>query len=305
MNFRHARQWLDEHFESDDSRAKPFFLYYAANSNHSPYTPSDTVDGLPVKGQGRFVDGSVPPLRGLSASAVRDEEMKNTVERLDFIYENDLAVDRLLHYLESHDDPRRSGHKLLDNTLFIFTSDNGSEMGGRVSVGPLRGKKATIYEGGHRVPFLAMWPARGVGDGDPDTGGITSRATFGLNDMFASLAALTGQPLPPPDQGAEDSHNVLPALLAEELEPGGRGWLVQHDDYNMGPALAIRDGEWKLIVSSQLVEKGVLEPIALFDLASNLEEKEDDNLIASPGHQQRVTQMSERLTEIYTDGHSR
>ena len=123
--------------------------------------------------------------------------------------------------------------------------------------------------------------------------------------MLATFAALTGQPAPAPEEGAEDSYNVLPALLGENLESSGREGLVHHDDYNIGPALAIREGDWKLIVSRKLVEEGTLEPIALFNVADNREEREEDNLLASPEQAERVRRMGERLLGYYTAGRSR
>ena len=103
--------------------------------------------------------------------------------------------------------------KLTDKTLVIFTSDNGGVMDdGYEDVGsfdynpnaPLNGTKGTLYEGGHRVPFIARWP----GKIQPAT---TSDTLMAHLDMAATFAALTGTPL----EAAADSFNVLPALLGE------------------------------------------------------------------------------------------
>jgi arylsulfatase A-like enzyme len=286
MNFRHARKFLDGHF-AGPQRDRPFFLYYAANSNHTPYTPSRQVNETPVLGHSRNLDGGTAGDRG------------------DFIYENDAAVQELLGYLEEHDDPRRPGRKLMENTLFIFTSDNGSELGGRVSVGPLRGMKERIHEGGHRVPFVALWIAGGVGDGDSSTPGLSSGYLFGLNDMYGTFAELTGQSLPGLQEGGEDSQSILGAL-----RPGGRAIpsrdaIVLHDDASLGPALAIREGPWKLIVSSDLIWRGVLVPIALFNLDENLQEAESGNLLRDPAQAERVKDLSAKLARIFFEGHSR
>ena len=80
------------------------------------------------------------------------------------IIENDIAFGALIEKLESTDDPRNPGHKLIDNTLVIFTSDNGPNVGDNEGTnqesGGLRGKKAKLWEGGHRVPFILYWKNR-------------------------------------------------------------------------------------------------------------------------------------------------
>ncbi len=108
------------------------------------------------------------------------------------------------------------------NTLVIFTSDNGPEITGEVkpgaydrvqqfghrSSGELRGAKRDAWEGGHRVPFIARWPRR-------IKAGSTSDETVCHVDFMATVAALLGEKLP--DNAAEDSISILPVLLGEEL----------------------------------------------------------------------------------------
>ena len=153
------------------SPEKPFFLYFASPSNHSPYTPSEEIGGIPIAGASRYVDGSPT----------------NSV-RHDFIYQNDVHLRRLVEWLESTDDPRRPGHKLVENTVFVFTSDNGAEKNDKHFTGPVRSNKGSVYEGGHRVAFIASWPLGGVGDGNPDTPGGTDesrrRLTRALGDVW-------------------------------------------------------------------------------------------------------------------------
>lgn len=283
MNFEHAKKFLDAHF-AGPQRESPFFLYYPTNSNHIPYVPSVAVNGVPVQGQSRFASGEHAGLRG------------------DFIYENDVAVGEFLRYLGAQDDPRRPGHKLLENTLFIFTSDNGSETGEASSVGPLRGMKASIYEGGHRVPLIVSWPVGGVGDGNPETPGLTSGRLIGLHDVYATLAEITEQPLPPPEHGPEDSESFLSTLRSTSTDRSTRSPAVFHDDYTLGPALALRDGPWKLIVGSDLVWRGRLAPIALFNLDENLAEEESRNLLRDPSQSARVQDLSAKLMRIYSQG---
>ena len=77
------------------------------------------------------------------------------------IIENDIALGALLRKIRETDDPRNPGKKIIDNTLIIFTSDNGPNVGDNEGVNPesggLRGKKAKLWEGGHRVPFILFW----------------------------------------------------------------------------------------------------------------------------------------------------
>src|SRR5262249_48060158 len=127
--------------------------------------------------------------------------------RGDVIQELDWTVGEILKTLDRL--------KLTDNTLVMFSSDNGpvlddgyaddavEKLGTHKPAGPLRGGKYSIYEGGTRVPLLARWPAR-IKPG-------VSSALLSQLDLFASLAALTGQKLSA--DAAPDSQNILPALL--------------------------------------------------------------------------------------------
>ena len=146
------------------------------------------------------------------------------------VRELDWSVGELLNTLD------RLG--LRENTLVIFTSDNGGytqKFNGHQPNGHLlRGGKGDLVEGGHRVPFVAKWPGR-------IKAGTLSNEIISTTDMLATFAAIIGKELP---AGAgPDSFNVLPALLGQKLDPerpvvlssGGTG------------ALSIRAGKWKLI----------------------------------------------------------
>src|SRR5262249_20571256 len=130
--------------------------------------------------------------------------------------------------------------KLTDNTLVIFTSDNGpvvddgyadgaeESLNGHRPAGPLRGGTYTPYEGGTRVPLIASWPAKikpGVSD-----------ALICQVDFLATFAALTHADLP--GEAGPDSLDVLPALQGDSAK--GRDHLVEQ-----AGALAIRQGRWK------------------------------------------------------------
>ena len=168
----------------------------------------------------------------------------------------DRTVGRLLEQLQRL--------KLDDNTLVIFTSDNGPHKEGGAdpdffkSGGPLRGYKRDLTEGGIRVPFIARWPGR-ISPG-------TEAAQVGyFGDMMATFAELTGASLPP----THDSISLLPTLT-------GRGIQKQHEYlywefYENGVSQAVLlNGRWKAIRRRQ-----VTAPIQLYDLAADLGEQTD------------------------------
>jgi len=167
------------------------------------------------------------------------KRMNDCGVRCDAINEMDWSVGRIVDKL------RQLG--LEKNTLVIFTSDNGPvvndgyddgsdrNLNGHTPGGPFRGGKYVVFEAGTRVPFITYWP----GHIQPGT----SNALISQLDVLRSLAALVKQPVP--EGQAEDSLNELPALLGESKK--GRQTLVEESV----PALAIRDGKWKLIDRSQ------------------------------------------------------
>jgi arylsulfatase A-like enzyme len=292
-NFQAARQFLTEHMAGKESRQQPFFLYYACHSNHTRHTPCKQLAGIPVAGQGR------PAGR-----------------RSDFIYENDVVLGQLLKFLETEQDPRRPGSMLMENTLVIFTSDNGAENTSKTATGPVRSNKGSVYEGGHRIPLIVAWQQGGVGDADSSTPGRTSRFPVGLVDLFASFAELVD--VAAGKTGGEDSHSVLPVLRGEE--PAGRPPLVHHDHKQGGDGgardpraawLAIRvdnpvvdevtiPGQWKLLVDDGLLREGKVQPRELYELKSDLAEM--TNRIQEPALAPLVKQLSEQIKQIHDDG---
>jgi arylsulfatase A-like enzyme len=187
----------------------PFFLYFATHNIHVPRVPHE-----------RF--------KGTSKAGIRG----------DAIHELDDSVGQVLAALDRL--------KLTENTLVIFTSDNGGvNDDGYKDFGPaehklngaLRGTKGTLFEGGHRVPFIARWP----GKIKPAT---ESNALIALLDMPATFAALAEMQLPP--DAAPDSQNVLATLLGIPTLKAERDTFIAHNGGIQGP-LAIRHGSWKFI----------------------------------------------------------
>ena len=196
-----ATEWIRE--QSD----KPFFLYLATTNIHHPFTPA-------------------PRFQGTSQCGLYG----------DFVHELDWIVGEVMTALEEKG--------VADNTLVIFTSDNGGmfnhggqkafKMGHRVN-GDLLGFKFGVWEGGHRVPFIARWPGR-------IKPGTTSTQLISGVDMLATFAALTGQTLD--KEQLADSVNVLPALISEPESPL-RDTLVLCP--NKPTHLAVRKGKWVYI----------------------------------------------------------
>ncbi|MBI3881705.1 MAG: arylsulfatase [Verrucomicrobia bacterium] len=251
----------------EDNKSNPFFLYYATHNIHVPRVPNQ-----------RFKGTSPVGTRG------------------DSIHELDDAVGKVMAKLDAL--------KLADNTLFIFTSDNGGVMDdGYEDVGsfdyhpnaPLHGYKGSVWEGGHRLPFIARWP----GHIKP---GSESAALMAHLDMPATFAALVGVKIPAGQ--CADSINVLPAILGE-TKTSARTTFVAHNGGTQGP-FGLRDGQWKLITGGAGAGgKGKAKApgkataknpatVQLFDLASDL--GEEKNLATE--QPEKLKEMQELLAKI-------
>ncbi len=182
----------------------PFFLYLPLSAPHIPWLPPEFVKGK---------SGAGP--------------------RGDLVVLADWSLGRIMETLDRLD--------VADNTLLIFTSDNGPREGvnGHKSAGNLRGLKGEIWEGGHRVPFIARWP----GKIEP---GTTSNEVITLTDLLATCTAIVGETLP--RNAGEDSYNMLPAMLGAKLKKPIREATVHHSGAGV---FAIRQGQWKLILGAK------------------------------------------------------
>jgi arylsulfatase A-like enzyme len=128
---------------------------------------------------------------------------------------------------------------MIDDTLLVFASDNGpvwyaedAERFGHDSAGGFRGMKGDAWEGGHRVPFIVRWPGRVAA-------GSTSDQTISFTDLLATLANITGTPLP--DRAGPDSVSFLPALEGKTFP---RPPIVMASGSGL---MTIRSGKWKFI----------------------------------------------------------
>ena len=190
--------------ECAKSPQQPFFLYFPLTAPHTPWVPTDKF-------------------RGASDAGIYG----------DFVAQVDWTVGQVLKKLDEHN--------LTENTLLILTSDNGSDeryIGEQYEHEAnyiFRGQKSDVWEGGHRVPFLARWP-------DHIEPQSSSDETICLNDFMATVAAMLGEELD--ENTAEDSYNMLPALQGQLDSSPIREATVHH---SVRGEFAIRQGNWKLI----------------------------------------------------------
>ena len=263
-----AVRYVAEHAAAAKS-GRPFFLYVPLTSPHTPILPTPEWQGK----------------SGLGAYG-------------DFVMQTDAVVGAILGALDAHG--------LADNTLVIFTADNGCspqagtpnlEQQGHFASASFRGYKADIWEGGHRVPFFARWP----GKIKPTT---TNAQPICHVDLMATCAELLGLSLPA--NAGEDSVSLLPALLGT-ARPGPRPALVHH---SINGSFAIRQGDWKLVLCADSggwsvptpgsAEAKGLPEIQFYNLRSD--PAESKNLYAErPDEVARLTQL---LEQFIADGRS-
>ena len=214
------------------NRDRPFFAYFADHAVHAPYDPpADLLAKYERKASAR-------------ADRRDDPAYAATIECVDRV------VARIVAALEAQG--------LRDDTILIFTSDNG---GTPRFTPPLRGAKGELFEGGIRVPLAIAWPGR-IGAGSSDVPVATI-------DLYPTLLDLCGA-APPRDQPLDGTS--LAGLLLRGERPAPRR-LFWHFPCYVGratPASAVRDGDWKLV--ERFEDGGGVE---LFDLASDPEESRD------------------------------
>ena len=248
-----------DYINRQSGNANPFFLYYASQAVHVPHTPPKKLNGVKIA-------GGTPS------------------KHLDMIKELDTQIGMLLEALKANG--------VFENTLIIFTSDNGglnknpSIKAGHNSSNGLRGSKNQIYEGGHRVPFIAFWKNK------IKAGSSTDAPIIAL-DIMATLAHLTGQKLAD-DQG-QDSFNFLPVLLNNQKAKGRESFWIQG---GTAKKAAYRKGNMKLIIQLHHKDINISNPVALFNLEDNPSEIESKNLIKQEKYQRLIQEMLEEFIQI-------
>ena len=250
-----------EHSQKENHN-QPFFVYLSLSSPHAPWLLPDFVKGKSKEGP-----------------------------RGDLVYLADWCLGEILKALDRL--------KIADDTLIIMTSDNGPRhgTGEHLSSGSFRGYKSHIWEGGHRIPFIARWPGK-----------IQQNTISGemicLTDLMATCAAILDTKLPV--EAGPDSFNMLPALLGKKGDVPIREALVSHSENG---TFAIRQGNWKLILDNK-TSGGWVEPSGerpkpgspgqLFDLESDPYEKND----LWEEHQDIVEKLTRLLEKYESEGRS-
>ena len=244
---------------SEAKAGKPFFVYLPFTSPHYPVCPKKEFWGKgDCGGYGEFV------------------------------IETDHHVGRILKYL------KKSG--LDENTMIVFSSDNGPEKSWKERIEEFdhdsshiyKGGKRDIYEGGHRVPFFVRWPA---GIKQP---GRKWDKLVGQVDLLATFADLLGANLP--DSGGEDSQSFAEVLTSPKSDYD-RKPLINHGS---GGRFAITEGNWKLIMPHRGKKAGkkTVYLIELYNLKSD--PGEGNNLAVK--YPELVERLKGKLTDIVLNG---
>ncbi|TVQ01490.1 MAG: arylsulfatase [Planctomycetaceae bacterium] len=260
-----------------DGSPQPFLLYVPLASPHTPILPTE-----------RFIGQS-----GINPYA-------------DFVIETDWAVGEILAAVDRHG--------LTDQTMFVFTSDNGCSpqadfdtlsRHGHLPSGPLRGHKADLFEGGHRIPLIVRYPGHA-------TPGLVSDQLICLTDLFATAAeAVAGSDRVGHDEfaagTAEDSFSFFGALRADSVPSLPRPSLVSH---SINGSFAIRLGDWKLLLCPDSggwsqprpgsLEARELSGYQLYHLGEDLGEQ-NNRIEQEPELAQKLLK---HLQEIIDDGRS-
>ncbi|MDF7800167.1 sulfatase [Pontiellaceae bacterium B1224] len=259
-----------------DNKDQPFFAYLAFYSVHNP-----------VMGRPDLVKKYEKKAAKISGDEFADEEqvlpvkkkrevriLQNNAVYAAMVEAMDEAVGVVLQQLE------KSG--VVDNTIVIFTSDNGglsTSEGSPTSNLPLRGGKGWIYEGGIREPWLVRYP------GVTKAGAVSDEVICSI-DLYPTLAAVAGV-------GVEheiDGINILPALKGDPLNRDSLYWHYPHYSNQGGmPGGAIREGNYKLV---ERYEDG---RVHLYDLSTDISEQND----LAAKQPERVDRMRKKLHAWY------
>ncbi len=248
-----AIEWMQTKV-GDAQNGTPFFLYLPFTSPHYPVCP-------------------LPEFHGQGQAGAYGE----------FVIETDHHVGRILRFLQQHG--------LDENTLVIFTSDNGPEKSWTQRIeqfqhdsrGGFREGKRSVYEGGHRVPLMVRWP-EGIA-----TPGRRWDKPIGQTDVLATIAELLGTKLS--DDAGEDSQSFA-AVLRNASDDYQRLPLITHGNGAGEYRYAITDGDWKLVLRDRKHA----------DELYNLTEDPAETANVAREHPQIVASLTQRITEIVTRG---
>ncbi|MFB0525529.1 MAG: sulfatase-like hydrolase/transferase [Phycisphaerae bacterium] len=225
-------QWAIDYINKSAKSKQPFFLYLAYNAPHTPIQP---------------------PEEWFQRVKSREKGVSDKRARLIALIEHlDDGIGKVIAAL------KQAG--LSDNTLIIFTSDNGGQIGVGANNGPLSGGKGQMFEGGIRVPTCAVWP------GKIQPASRTDRIALTM-DLFPTICEAVGVKV----EHKIDGRSILPTLLGktQPVEDRVLFWVRREGGEYGGRAFyATRYGDWKLLQNSSF------EPMKLYNLADDPQEKE-------------------------------
>ncbi|QDU60397.1 Arylsulfatase [Planctomycetes bacterium Pan216] len=265
-----AIDWIEHRRDKE----KPFFLFACFHEPHEPIATAPKYREL-------------YPSEDASYSAYH-----GNVTQLDD------ALGRLFKALEDED--------LANDTLVIFTSDNGPAITGRHphgSTGPLQKKKGHVYEGGIRVPGIVRWPGR------IEPGTVSEEPVCGV-DVLPTLCAVTGTE--PPRDRAIDGTDLTPLFEGEPIERSTplywHFWRAKSS-----PKVALREGDWKVLArlstgdlkpSGGITEEDIealtkAKPMGfeLYNLREDIAEEHD----LAADEPERLRELAAKLTAMYAD----
>jgi len=227
-------EWACEYLRGQADEEAPFFLYLAYNAPHTPIQP---------------------PPEWVARVQQREPDITQQRARLVALIEHlDDGIGRVLETLDE------TG--LSNKTLVVFTSDNGGQSSVGANNGPLRDGKGSMYEGGLKVPFCAVWPGRIPAGSRSDRIALTM-------DLYPSFCEAAGVAI----QHPIDGRSILPTLLGRDqpAEPRDHFFIRREGGQQYGGLTisAVRRGEWKLLQNSPF------GPQELFNLAEDPLENND------------------------------
>jgi arylsulfatase A len=264
-----------KYIEDQSKKDHPFFLYFTLTAPHTPIAPTDEF-------KGKSQAGSYG----------------------DFVNEVDWSVGQIIEAL------KKTGE--FENTLLIFTSDNGSpqrdgtDMGGAIASvkkyghdpsRPWRGMKSDAWEGGHRVPFIVTWPKE-------IPASIKSNQLICHTDIISTVAQILG--IKNEANSMEDSYDISSVLLGKNVGNPIRESIVHHSGNG---TFAIRKENWKLILgknsggfSNNLKIEGI--PVDTDGQLYNLTTDPSEQINLYAEHSEKVKELTEMLDQYKKAGYS-
>lgn len=233
--------WAVEFLNSQRDREQPFLMYLAYNAPHTPIQP---------------------PQDWLQKVRARDPQMSEKRAALVALIEHmDDGIGQVLAAL------KKNGQ--WENTIIVFTSDNGGQLDVGANNGPLRDGKQSVYEGGLMVPMCVSWPGR-IAAGSRT--GFPVMSMDILPTLFAAAGIAHSDDL--------DGRSFLPTLHGRKQEALRSQWFFTRREgglrYGGKTIEAVREGDWKLLQNSPF------EPLELYNLAEDPQEASDLSAVNKP-----------------------